>query len=220
GGYQLDTTSPIAIEADGLGFSYENRRVVEDLKFSIKPGDKVCITGRPGSGKSTLLKLLSGIYRDFEGKLLVNNIPIGNYDLITLREKMGILFQQENIFHGTLWENLTMGKPVTDRGFINTLCEKTGLLAFLAGQPAGYDTELDPAGKRLPRSVVQKILLVRALAHKPSLLIMEEPWQGIEEAHRRSIQDLVLKNDHSTVIVATTDESFSKRCNQIIYLES
>ncbi|MGZ8545353.1 MAG: peptidase domain-containing ABC transporter [Flavisolibacter sp.] len=220
GGYQLDTTSPIAIEADGLGFSYENRRVVEDLKFSIKPGYKVCITGRPGSGKSTLLKLLSGIYRDFEGKLLVNNIPIGNYDLITLRERMGILFQLENIFHGTLWENLTMGKPVTDRGYINELCEKTGLLAFLAGLPAGYDTELDPAGKRLPRSVVQKILLVRALAHKPSLLIMEEPWQGIEEAHRRSIQDLVLNNDHSTVIVATTDESFSKRCNQIIYLES
>ena len=132
---------------------------------------------------------------------------------------MGILFQQENIFNGTLWENLTMGKPGTDKAYINMLCERTGLHSFLAGLPAGFDTELDPTGKRLPRSVVQKILLVRALAHKPSLLIMEEPWQGIEEEYCRSIQELIINTGNATVIVATTDESFSSKCNQVIQLE-
>ena len=113
-----------------------------------------------------------------------------------------------------------MGRPVTDNVFINELCEKTGLHSFLANLPAGYDTELDPTGKRLPRSVVQKILLVRALAHKPSLLIMQEPWQGIEEEYRRSIQGLILNAENTTVIVATTDEAFSKKCKQIIQLEN
>ena len=162
---------------------------------------------------------MTGIYKDFEGRLLINQIPIANYDLASLRERMGILFQHENIFHGTLWENLTMGKSGTDKVLINDLCERTGLQSFLSNQPNGYDTELDPTGKRLPRSVVQKILLVRALAHKPSLLIMEEPWLGIEEEYRHSIQDLILNARNTTVIVATTEASFSEKCNQIIHLE-
>ena len=112
-----------------------------------------------------------------------------------------------------------MGKPGTDKVFVHQLCEKTGLQSFLASLPAGYDTELDPTGKRLSRSVVQKILLVRSLAHKPSLLIMEEPWQGIEEEYRRSIHELILNAGETTVIVATTDEAFSKECNKIIHPE-
>lgn len=219
GAYQLESFSPIAINANNLSFSYENKPVVNDLSFSIKPGEKVCIKGRAGSGKSTLLKLLAGVYTDFDGQLLINGIPIANYELSGLRERMGILFQQENIFHGTLWENLTMGKPGTDKSFIHHLCDKTGLQPFLASLPSGYDTELDPTGKRLPRSVVQKILLVRSLAHKPSLLIMEEPWQGIEEEYRRSIHELILNAGETTVIVATTDEAFSKECDQIIHPE-
>ncbi|HET9744503.1 MAG TPA: ABC transporter ATP-binding protein [Chitinophagaceae bacterium] len=219
GNYQLESSLPIAISAEGLRFAYDKKPVVADLNFSINPGEKVCIKGRAGVGKSTMLRLLTGVYKDFEGHLLINKIPIANYDLASLRERMGILFQHENIFHGTLWENLTMGKPGTDKVLINDLCERTGLQSFLSNQPNGYDTELDPTGKRLPRSVVQKILLVRALAHKPSLLIMEEPWQGIEEEYRHSIQELILNASNTTVIVATTDESFSEKCNQIIHLE-
>lgn len=219
GKYLLESSMPPAIEAEGLGFSYESRQILRDLNFKIQPGERVCIMGRAGSGKSTLLKLLSGIYRDFDGKLLFNKIPVGNYDLASLRERTGILFQQENVFHGTLWENLTMGKPVPDRSYIHYLCEKAGLHPFLSSHPDGYDAELDPDGKRLPRSVVQKILLVRALAHQPLLLIMEEPWQGIEEEDRRNIQDLILNSDASTIIVSTADEIFSRRCDQIIYME-
>ena len=219
GSYKLEASSPIRITAQGLCFGYEDRAVITDLSFNIQPGDKACIQGRAGSGKSTLLKLLTGVYKDFRGQLLINQVPIANYDLANLRERMGILFQQENIFHGTLWENLTMGKLEIETRFINELCEKTGLQSFLASLPNGYDSELDPTGKRLPRSVVQKILLVRALAHKPSLLIMEEPWQGIEDEYCHSIQDLILNSTETTVVIATTDEAFSRKCNQAIYLE-
>ena len=112
-----------------------------------------------------------------------------------------------------------MGKRDIDRRRIQELCEKTGLRSFVASLPEGYDAELDPAGKRLPKSVVQKILLVRALAHNPSLLIMEEPWLGIEEEYSQKIQELILGAGDTTVIVATTDEAFSRKCNQVIQLE-
>jgi ABC-type multidrug transport system fused ATPase/permease subunit len=111
-----------------------------------------------------------------------------------------------------------MGRCDIDKRFINELCERTGLQSFLASLSAGYDTELDPAGKRLPRNVVQKILLVRALAFKPSLLIMEEPWQGIEEESRNSIQEMILNAKETTAMIATSDDAFSGRCHQIIHL--
>jgi ABC-type bacteriocin/lantibiotic exporter with double-glycine peptidase domain len=209
----------IAISAKNLSFGYDDKQIFKDLNFDIQPGEKVCIKGRDGSGKSTLLKLLSGVYKDFKGQLLVNNVPIANYELLPLRKKMGILFQHENIFHGSLWENLTMDTPGITRGFINELCQKTGLQSFLSGLPHGYDTQLDPAGKQLPRSVVQKIMLVRALAHSPSLLILEEPFQGIEESFRHSIEKLILGIENTTVIVATADEQFANKCNLVIHLK-
>lgn len=221
GSYQLQNSSAITLSARNLSFGYEaGKSVIRALDFNIMAGEKVCVTGSAGSGKSTLLKLITGVYKDFEGQLLINNVPIGNYDLPSLRERMGILFPQENIFHGTLWENLTMSKPGIETEYIHQLCEKTGLHSFLAGLPHGYDTELDPTGKRLPRNVIQKILLIRALAHRPTLLIVEEPWQGIEDQYRKNIQQLLLDVKDTTVIVATNDEDFANTCHQIIHLKT
>lgn len=218
GTYQLDPSSMISVEVNGLSFAYREKPIINNVTFEVKPGEKVCIKGKAGTGKSTLLKLLAGVYSDFQGQLLINKVPLGNYDLQSLRERMGILFQQENVFHGTLWENLTMGRPATDPGTIIALCEQCGLQPFVSSLVSGFDTELDPTGKRLPRSVVQKILLVRAFAHKPSLLIMEEPWQGIEEEHRQRIQELILSTRGATVIVATSDETFAGKCDRVIEL--
>ena len=98
------------------------------------------------------------------------------------------------------------------------LAKDVGLENFIAALPIGYDTELDPTGKRLPGTVVQKILLLRALAHKPGLLVMEEPWQGIEAQYKSSIQNLLLQLKHTTVIIATNDTAFANRCHQTIQL--
>jgi ABC-type bacteriocin/lantibiotic exporter with double-glycine peptidase domain len=219
GKYEIANSIALSVEAQNMSFGYEaERQIIQNVTFQVSAGEKACITGNDGSGKSTLLKLLTGGYKDFSGSLLINDIPIGNYNLASLRERMGILFSQENVFHGTLWENITMGKPVIDKEHINYLSGLTGLNAFLSSLPLGYDTELDPTGNRLPRNVIQKILLVRALAHKPQLLLMEEPWLGIEEQYRVDIQHMLLQLKDTTVIVAANDENFAARCNQTINL--
>lgn len=219
GHYDLPEGERISVKADRLSFGYEEGKpVLQDLSFSIREGEKVCISGKDGAGKSTLLKILTGTYADFTGALLINNIPMGNYNLVSLREKTGIFFPQENIFNGTLWENITMGRPDVEKSYVNHLARQTGLLAFLSTLPSGYDAELDPTGKRLPRNVIQKILLVRALANRPRLLLLEEPWQGIEEQYRTGIQDFLVQLEGTTVIIATNDESFAARCSQAIRL--
>jgi ABC-type bacteriocin/lantibiotic exporter with double-glycine peptidase domain len=219
GNYILPEGESISIQADHLSFGYEDEKpVLKNLSFNIREGEKICIAGQDGAGKSTLLKILTGSYKDFTGTLLVNNIPLGNYNLVSLREQTGIYFPAENIFNGTLWENITMGRADVEESHVNHLMKQSGLHAFLAGLHSGFDTELDPTGKRLPRNVIQKILLVRALANRPRLLLMEEPWQGIEEQYRTGIQDFLLQLEGTTVIIATNDEGFASKCSQIIRL--
>jgi ABC-type bacteriocin/lantibiotic exporter with double-glycine peptidase domain len=222
GSYALEqASSGMMVEAKALSFEHEaGKPTFTNLSFTVQPAEKAAIGGKDGSGKSTLLRLLLGVYKDFTGALMINNIPIGNYNLESLRKKTGMLFPQENIFHGTLWENISMGREDIERSYVGKLATEIGLQPFIASLPFGYDTDLDPTGKRLPRNVIQKILLLRALAHKPSLLVMEEPWQGIEEGYKSNIQNLLLNLEGTTVIIATNDESFGSRCNQIIQLHS
>ncbi len=219
GSFMLSTQDSIAFEGRDLSFGYDPaKQVIKNTSFHIPKHSITCITGPDGSGKSTLLKLLTGVYENYTGALLLNGIPLGNYHLPSFRESSGMYFPNENIFHGTLWENISMGKQGLDKKYIVSLCRTFGLDRFLASLPGGFDTELDPTGKRLPGNVIQKILLVRALAHKPRLLILEEPWQGIEAIYRQSIQQFLVNMKQTTVIVASSDETFAAQCDQVIYL--
>ncbi|MEJ7770023.1 MAG: ATP-binding cassette domain-containing protein [Chitinophagaceae bacterium] len=219
GSYKLAGSKALCVEAQNLSFGYEtDKTVINNVTFKILPGQKVCIVGDNGSGKTTLLKLLTGAYKEFHGSLLINDIPLGNYDRTSLRERTGILFPQENIFNGTVWENLTLGKAGIDTDYVNELSVQTGLNTYLSTLTLGYDTQLDPAGRRLPANVVQKILLIRALAHKPLLVLMEEPWLGIDQPYKDNVQQLLLQLKDTTVIITSNDESFTGRCNHSIQL--
>jgi ABC-type bacteriocin/lantibiotic exporter with double-glycine peptidase domain len=215
-----ESNNGIAVEFKQVQFGFpEQEKTLQNISFGIRSGETACITGSEGSGKSTLLKLASGAYTDFDGAILINDLPVGNYQLSSLRSKTGILLGQQDIFHGTLLENITMGNTNLDMQQIIHLFKETGLSSFLASQKDGFDTWLDPDGKRLPRNVVQKILLVRALVGKPALLLLEEPWQGIEEPFRRQIKELILKEyKRTTILVVSNDADFARQCDYTINL--
>ncbi len=220
GTFQIKKKEGISIQTQSLSFSYgEEKNLLHNLNLTIPAGNKVAIKGKDGSGKSTLLKLLSGIYSDFEGGILLNEIPIGNYEKIELRSRIGILLPYENIFNGTLWENITLGADHADPTYIQTLCNKIGLHTFLATLPLGFDTQLISTGKRLPKNVIQKILLLRSIAHKPGLVILEEPWQGLEEDQKWMMQKMLFDLTDTTVITATNDNQFTDQCDDVIDLE-
>ena len=210
---------PFAVQFSNVTFGYqEGRTILTDVSFSIKPGEKVGITGKHGSGKSSILKLLTGAYDGFKGSVLISNVPIGNYNLGHLRSQSGIVLSDQDVFAGTLWENISLGNEFIDVAYMSELVQKTGLSSFVASLKEGFDTELDPTGKRLPKNVVMKILLVRALVHKPKLLLLEDPWQSMDEETARQIQHLLLYGTDATVIVATNDDAFIQGCDRTIAL--
>lgn len=210
----------VSIQVNNVTFSYNDQRpILNDLSLKIAAGEKVCIRGGEGSGKSTFLKLLTGAYSDFQGNILMNDVPLGNYKPALLRAETGILFNRLEIFQGTLYENITLGDTNITTSQINTLAAKLGISEFIASLKKGFDTEIDAVGNRLSSAVIRKVLLLRALVSNPKLLLLEDPWLGLDpECRRRTEQYLLQEIPATTVVVITNDDSFANRCNRIFYM--
>lgn len=193
--------------------------MLDNISFAIEAGQKVCVMGESGSGKSSLLRVLTGAFKKFEGSILINQMPIGNYTLDSLRSQTGILLSQQDIFNGSIWENITMGNKAITPMQVGILVDKSGLSSLIQSLPNGYDTELDPTGKKLSGKVRQDILLLRALLGKSRLLLLEEPLLNLDGSFKKNIAEYILKEINATVIIATADVEIAKECDLVIYLQ-
>ncbi|MDX1955125.1 MAG: ATP-binding cassette domain-containing protein [Chitinophagaceae bacterium] len=210
----------LKLEMQNVSFGFSpQKNILHNIDLLIQPGEKISITGKESSGKSTLLRLMTGIYTDFAGAILLDDIPLGNYELASIRAQTGILLNQQDIFQGTIWENITLGNESIKKEYIVELANRTGLSEYINGLKEGYDTPLDPTGNRLARNVIHKILLVRALASNPRLLLLEDPWNNMAETYRQQVMDLLLGLKDTTVVVVNNDNQFINQCTKIIHLE-
>ncbi len=209
----------VSINFKDFNFRYSNTsKILNNINISFNAGTKVCIMGESGSGKSSFLRVLTGAFKNFDGSILIDQIPIGNYRLDSLRSQTGILLSQQDIFNGSIWENITMGNKAITPYEVGKLVDKCGLSSLIQSLPNGYDTELDPTGKKLSGKIRQDILLLRALLGKSRLLLLEDPLFNLSENFKKSIADYILKEINATVIIVTSDVEIAKECDLVIYL--
>lgn len=211
----------IEIEALNLEFAFPdmNQKLIKDLSFKIPIGSKVLITGESGTGKSTLLSLIAGFYDFDDGEILFNDIPIKNYDKDDLYKIIGFYFPANLLFEGSILENITLGRKVEDEKVFEVI-NKLKLREFIVKQPRGMHGFVDPEGRRLPRSIVQKILIARAIIHQPKLLIMEYPLQFVEQNEKNEIIDYILSEENNwTALVVSDYDYWTKKCTQTIELK-
>jgi len=212
----------IQIEASSLSYRFDQdkKEVINNANFDIKAGEKICIFGTQGSGKTTLLKLLTGAYPNYTGKLLYNNYPLRDYDLISLRQQIGVYFTSPDLFSGTLRENLTLGNETISVDTILKVAEDVGLLHYIQSLDDGLNTAIETIGKNLPRNTITKILLTRALLAQPKLMLMEDCWSGLEIYEQEHLIDYLTDNARTyTLITVTNDEAFARKCDKIMLLE-
>lgn len=210
------TEDGVAIEFKEVSYTYgDGTYVFKDINLDIPRGHLVQITGESGVGKSTLLRLITGAFTAFKGTILIDNIPVSNYNLQSLRQQTGILLGSQDIFHGTLWENLTMGDKDISLEQILTLAELTGLNEFIQSNKQGFDTILEPAGNKLSNNVRKNILLIRALAGNQKLLLLNEPFGHLKYPYKKNIIQYIKKAKKATVLITSQDESLSSFCDQV-----
>ncbi len=210
-----------ALAMNNLSFGYNsNDKVLNNVSFELTAGSKNVFMGSEGSGKSTVIRLFTGSYHNFEGSITIDGIPIGNYDPDSIRAHTGILFSQQDIFQGTLYDNIALGNSKITTADIIELAEKIGLKEFITGLKDGFDTLIEPTGRRLPGGVIRKILLLRALVANPRLLLLEEPWSGFDATSKELIRNYLLNQiPDTTCIIITNDASFANQCSYVVQMQ-
>ncbi len=210
------------IEFKNVSFSFdENQLVFNQLNFSISPCSVVTLSGNDGSGKSTLLKLIAGIYQDYKGMILLNDILLRNYSLQSFRGNTGILLHEHDIFEGNVYDNIVIGKQNISVESIMELSQKLGIEDFISFLPKAFETQLDPLGRKLPASLIKKLLLLRALIGNPELVLLEEPCLGLEpHAKSKTIQFLKQLSSSKTIVISSNDADLIENCDRNIFIEN
>jgi ABC-type bacteriocin/lantibiotic exporter with double-glycine peptidase domain len=201
------TGQALAVELRDLSYQYSDGKepVIKGITAAIKPGERIVVSGYNGSGKSTLMQVLSVLKRDFKGSLLFNGIPKQNINLASLREHIGDISSQEDVFKGTVLENIVMGRTIHLQEVLNT-CERVGLSEFIRQLPEGLNTTILPGGKNIPRSVIVKMLVARAISGTPKLLVMEEPLGNLNYRDRLRVSQLLTDKSKPWTMVAVTED--------------
>lgn len=217
----LGNPNGVHIRLSHLSFAYEDsRKVLDNIDFEIKSGEKVCIQGEAASGKSVLLELLAGGFIDTQGALLVDGLPIANYNLESYRKQIGVFYHEQDIFKGTLYENITMGDTTISPTHLLELAKVVGLDTYIESLPKGFDTELRPTGKGMSSIIAKKILLVRAFATSPTLLLLDEPFEIAGGENCEKITNYLVNLKNVTVVVVTGDKNFASQCDQVITMSN
>lgn len=208
------------VKLQDVSFVYPDGSVgIKNVSLEIENKQIACISGDSGTGRTTILRLLTGSYVGFTGNVLVNQIPIGNYKLQSLRSQTGIMLAGQDIFKGSILENLTMGNTNISMNEITYLADKLGLTEFILSHKQGYDTALDPTGKRLSNAVIQNIKLMRALLGKPNLLLLDEPLLHLSKEREDDMMKYLKTEANATVIIITNDKNVQQQSDKFIILK-
>jgi ABC-type bacteriocin/lantibiotic exporter with double-glycine peptidase domain len=214
-------TNGMKIDFKNVSFNYPNgKNVLNEINVEIQSGEKVLIVGNSGSGKSTLLRLLTGTFTNFSGAIRINNVALGSYAIDSLRSNTGVLISQQDIFQGTIRDNITMGDSGVTNEELYQLTKSTGLESFIGGLEIGFDTDIDPAGKKLPEKIKQGILLARALFSRKTLLLLENPFDGLDATAIESVREMMAKLENVTMLVTAGSNSHQEIFDKIIYLQN
>jgi len=223
GNTALPSDETLKIEFKNVSFKYPGTEnyVIKNFDFTIEKGEKLAIVGINGAGKSTIIKLITGLFDVTEGEILINGTNIGEFDSVEYRKMFSVVFQDINIFSGTVIENVTGKNPTEEqREFAIECLEKVGLKEKIESLPKKYDTTLlkviEDDGVELSGGQNQKIAIARALYKNANAVILDEPTSALDALAEaeiyRSFDDLT---KGKTAIYISHRLSSTKFCDKI-----
>lgn len=193
------------VEFRNVSFSYDGReKVLENVSFKVKPGEKIALVGHTGAGKTTIAHLIARFYDVDSGEILIDGINIKNIKIESLRRQISIMFQDTFLFSGSIYDNIRYGNlSATD----DEIIEKAKAVCahpFIISLESGYDTNIKERGLRLSLGQRQLISLARTLIANPKILILDEATASVDTYTERLLQKGIEKiiEGRTTFIIA------------------
>ena len=207
------------ISAHELTFSYDaNRNALQDVSFTLHPGETVALVGPSGAGKSTLVELLLGL-RSSDSQLVFGNLPLDLLDRGWWSSQIGFVPQGQQLLAGTVAENVRFFRSGISDADIRAACASAGIASYIESLPLGYDTHLGERGGRLSGGQSQRLCIARALAAQPPMLILDEPTSALDAASEGAVLDSLSLLDDTTVVLVTHRPAALDICDRVITLD-
>jgi len=209
------------IRYENVSFSYaEGLPALKQISFHALPGTTTALVGATGAGKSTLVNLLVRFYEFDSGQIYVDDKPIREYDLRTLREAVGVVTQESFLFNGSIRENLLMGKPAASDTELWRAVDAANARQFIERLPQGLESVVGERGVKLSVGEKQRLSIARALLKDPPILILDEATASVDTATERLIQEALehLMANRTSIVIAHRLSTIV-RADQILVLD-
>ncbi len=221
GGYDFPKIQDegFSVRFKNLKYKYNDAKeyALKGIDLDIRAGEKICLTGAGGSGKTTLINILSGLYNNYEGVATINHFSLRDLDLTHMRDYVAKNISQEDLFDGTLLENITVGKiSETVQDAIEAM-RTVGVLDEVNSLPEGLNTHILSGGLGLSSSFCNKLILARCLAEKPRLLILNDLFYSVSKKEKM----ILLGRLHvakRTIIYVSNDPLVMSACDKVVQL--
>jgi len=210
-----------SVEFRDVTFGYDRHRpVLHDINIKVEPGEMIGLVGHSGAGKSTIINLLMRFYDVTDGALLVDGQDVRNVKLDDLRHQIGVVLQESYLFHGTIFDNITYGKPDASPAEVMRAAKTAYAHDFIVNFPDGYDTLVGERGTRLSGGERQRISIARAVLHDPRILILDEATASVDTETEQQIQ-MALRNlvQGRTTIAIAHRLSTLRHANRLIVVD-
>jgi ATP-binding cassette, subfamily B, putative efflux pump len=188
-----------------VSFGYdEDRKVLNNINLTIKPGQRVAIVGSSGSGKSTLINLLPRFYDPVNGSITIDGVDIRDYKLKSLRQNIGMVLQETILFSGSLKENILYANLKASDKEIKEASRAANAYDFIMELPEKFETEVGERGLKLSGGQKQRIAITRVFAKNPKILILDEATSALDSESENLIQDALnrLMKGRTTIVIA------------------
>ncbi len=213
----------LMVELKKLSYTYpeKTKPSIKNINLKLLPGERVCISGGSGSGKTTLTNTIAGIHTNYDGIVTFNRYNLRDLDRTYLRDMIGKNVSQEDVFEGTVLENILVGKPFASMENAIKSIERVGLQDEIYALPDGFNTPILSAGKGFSSSFVNKMILARCLAKDPALLILNDFFGDFMKHDRLQLIEMLTNPKNKwTLVVVSNDPLVMSAVDRVIYLEN